>query len=72
MEKVKVGDIVNNLLETGTVIVKSACENMEDGNWFCVTHRFVNAHNQDYAKHFEDGTIHLTAWACNLHGVEVP
>lgn len=54
------------------VTIKAACENKNDGQWYCSTHDegFDNQLQKDF--HISDGKPHVLAWNCRHHGVEAP
>lgn len=73
MESVKEKDliVVDNIGE-GTVEVKPSCDDMAAGHWYCATHFYHESSDGDFNVHYSDGSNHLVAWICKIHGAEVP
>ena len=53
--------------------VKAACDNKENGHWFCGTHDEHFLNNMQWWNHIDaDPLSHLGVWVCHDHGLEVP
>lgn len=57
--------------EEHTFTVCESCGS-NDGQWYCVTHDALFAHNLAKDSHIDDGGQHVLAWVCYEHGPETP
>lgn len=75
VEAVKAGEVIEIAQipdkRRGQVEVKVACDNKNDGHWYCVTHHepFPNQFMKDV--HIKEGE-HRLVWICHQHGAEEP
>lgn len=59
--------------ERKELVVKAACADKNNGQWYCSTHEqaFDNQFSKDM--HIGDhNKKHVMVWVCRAHGVEVP